>query len=194
MAFGFRSRTGLAALAALVAALSTAAVLVGPTSIDAAAAGAAAPAPGQTCITMKDMTETILDGSVRDLGGPYPHSIGGSSTYLDYLYDSTGKKVATLYGKANVPLTLPGGDLAEFSDERIEFSDGVIETTGFYDITQAETGSWQYLPVIGVEGKYQGMIGKRHFQITKMGKSLNGWIELCPAGQAASLSSGPAAQ
>ncbi|MFI9161985.1 allene oxide cyclase barrel-like domain-containing protein [Kitasatospora aureofaciens] len=192
MAFGFRSRTGPAALAGL-AALSTAAVLLGPAGTDAAAAGPAEQAPAQACLTMKDMTETIVDGSVRDLGGPYPHSVGGSSTYLDHLFDPAGKKVATLYGKANVPMTLSNGDMAEFSDERIEFSDGVIETAGFYDITNAETGTWQYLPAIGVEGRYRGMVGKRHFQITTMGKSLNGWIELCPAGQSDSTPATPSA-
>lgn len=133
------------------------------------------------CIAMKGLKEEIVDGSMRDLGGRYPYNVGGSATYFDRLTNADGKKTATVYGRANVPSRLENGDMAEYSDERIEFSDGAIEAQGIYDITKAEKGDWQYLPVIGVEGRYRGMLGKRYFQITKMGKSLNGWIELCPA-------------
>ncbi|MFF9351706.1 hypothetical protein [Streptomyces sp. NPDC014734] len=139
------------------------------------------------CIVMKGLKEEIVDGSMRDLGGRYPYNIGGSATYFDHLTDADGKRIATVYGKAEIPSRLDNGDMAEHSDERIEFADGAVEAQGIYDITRAEKGAWQYLPVIGIEGRYRGMIGKRHFQITKMGKSLNGWIELCPAGSSGSI-------
>ncbi|QMU71580.1 hypothetical protein [Streptacidiphilus sp. P02-A3a] len=192
MARGIRSRSALTVLAVCVTVLGADAVLGGASVPRAAAAPAQQPAqapqsaPAQGCITMKGMTEGIIDGSVQDLGGPYPESIGGSSTYLDYLYDSSGKKVATVYGKANVSLRLKNGDLAEYSDEQIEFADGVIQTQGFYDITAAaKKGTWEYLPAIGVSGRYQGMVGQRHFEITQLGKSLNGWIQLCLPGATA---------
>jgi hypothetical protein len=171
---------------AIGTAVVSAGSLIGAVDVSAATRPARHTAAATSaCVTMRGMSETIVDGSVRDLGGPYPRSVGGSSTYLDHLYDSTGRQVATVYGKANVPMRLAGGDLAEYSDERIEFSDGVLETQGFYDITRAEKGVWQYLPAVGVEGRYRGMVGKRHFKITKLGKSLVGRLELCPAGTAA---------
>ncbi|WP_190143929.1 allene oxide cyclase barrel-like domain-containing protein [Streptomyces glebosus] len=139
------------------------------------------------CVAMKGLKEEILDGSMRDLGGRYPYNVGGSATYFDRLTDADGKRIATVYGRANIPSRLENGDMAEYSDERIEFSDGAVEAQGIYDITKAEKGAWQYLPVVGIEGRYRGMLGKRHFQITKMGKSLNGWIELCPAKSSSSV-------
>lgn len=140
--------------------------------------------PAPSCLSMQNLSEKIIDGSERDLGGPYPFSVGGSSTYLDRLYDAGGAQVATVYGKANVPMKLANGDMVEYSDERVEFADGVVETEGFYDITQAGAGVWQYLPAVGISGRYKDMLGKRHFRITKLGASLSGWIELCPAGAA----------
>jgi hypothetical protein len=150
----------------------------------ASGAARAQPAAAPACVTVKDMSETIVDGSERDLGGPYPFSIGGSSTYLDRLYTSTGAQTATVYGKANVPMRLGNGDLAEYSDELIEFADGDLEAAGFYDITQAAKGVWQYLPAVGISGRYKDMLGERHFRITKLGATLSAWIELCPAGSA----------
>jgi hypothetical protein len=179
MSFGIRTRAVLS--------LTVCAALF---CVDQVPGAAGVPVSGQAptvgCLTLTNMTEEIVDGSVNNLGGPdpYPFSVGGSATYLDRLYDSAGTKVATLYGKANIPMRLANGNMVEYSDERIEFADGVLETAGFYDITQGEKGIWQYLPAVGISGRYQDMLGKRHFQITKLGKSLNGWIELCPAGSA----------
>lgn len=186
MAFGMRARAFLATLAAGAAVLSVGAVRGSAAEGD----GEAAPwTSGQVkgCITLEGLKEEIVDGSMRDLGGPYPYNVGGSATYFDYLNDADGKRIATLYGRANIPSRLDNGDMAEYSDERIEFSDGAVEAQGIYNITRAEKGAWQYLPVVGVEGRYRGMLGKRHFQITKMGKSLNGRIELCPAKSSASV-------
>jgi hypothetical protein len=181
MAVGTRKRAFLAVLAAAAVILCVSAVRGAGTGSDGAAAQGGV-APAKSCITMKGLKEDMIDGSVRDLGGKYPYNVGGSATYFDYLKDAHGKRLATVYGSANVPSRLENGDMAEYSDERIEFSDGAVEAQGIYNITEAEKGAWQYLPVVGTEGKYRGMIGKRHFQITKMGVALKGWIELCPAG------------
>ncbi|MTD58855.1 allene oxide cyclase barrel-like domain-containing protein [Amycolatopsis pithecellobii] len=170
---------------AIVAAVACAAVLCADQVAGIAQGAEPAPTPpAPGCLQLTGMSEKIIDGSIRDLGGPYLSSVGGSSTYLDHLYDASGAEVATVYGKANVPMKLDNGDVIEYSDERIEFADGVLEAAGFYNITQAGRGEWQFLPAIGVSGRYRDLLGKRHFRITKLGESLSGWIELCPAGTA----------
>ena len=107
--------------------------------------------------------------------------MGDSATYLTHLYDSDGKQVGTVEGKANIPYTLPNGDVLEYSEERITLPGGVIETQGFYNLTQGLAKVWQFLPAIGVSGGYEGKLGKREFQIVKKGADLNVKISLCPA-------------
>ncbi|WP_103337399.1 allene oxide cyclase barrel-like domain-containing protein [Amycolatopsis sp. CA-126428] len=145
--------------------------------------GSAAPQVSEGCVVIDNLSETIVDGTENELGGPFP-SVGDSGTYLDRLYDPAGKPAGTVYGLINVPFALPGGDLIEHSDERIELPEGTIEAAGLFNVTQAERKVWQFLPLVGTGGRYQGMVGKRHFQILEFRHSLNARIEMCPAGKA----------
>lgn len=151
----------------------TAALLTGSATSSAA--------PPQGCVVLDDLSETIVDGTENELGGPFP-SVGDSGTYLDRLHDRSGNQVGTVYGLINVPFALPDGDLVEHSDERIDLPDGSVEAAGLFNVTQADGHkAWQFLPLVGTSGRYRGMVGKRHFQILEFRHSLNARIEMCPA-------------
>lgn len=158
--------------------LATAAVTL------ALAAGSGAPssaAQRDGCVAVDNLSETIVDGTENELGGPFP-SVGDSGTYLDRLYDPAGKLAGTVYGLISVPYKLPNGDLIEHADERITLPDGTFEAAGLFNVTQAEQKVWQFLPLVGTGGRYQGMVGKRYFQILEFRHSLNARVEMCPAG------------
>jgi hypothetical protein len=138
---------------------------------------AAQPPPG--CVVLDNLTEKIVGGTETEVGGPWP-SVGDSGTYVDYLYDPDGKQVGTIYGKIAVLYARPDGHLMQWADERIELAGGVIEVQGIFDVTQAETGTWEYGPAVGTSGGYKEKVGKRWFQIVEFRKRLNAKIELCP--------------
>jgi len=163
----------LAGLIALLLTLGT--VSCGQKSVEEAGA----PSPG--CNLYDHLTEKITSLSLNELGGKYP-SLGDSATYVTYLYYADGKKMGTVYGKANVPATLPNGDLLEYSEEVIQLDGGTIDSQGLYDITKGFAGEWQFLPAIGSSGAFKDKLGRRSFHIIKVGESLDASIEVCPVG------------
>jgi hypothetical protein len=150
-------------------------------AVSCSSPAAAEPAPG--CNVLDNLTEKIISVSLNEIGGPYP-AVGDSAVYLTRFYDPAGKLVGTVYGKANIPFKNPDGHVMEYSEERIELDGGVVETEGFYDITNGIAGEWQFLPALGTSGGYRDKLGKRSFRILKPNALLNAKIELCPPAKA----------
>ncbi|MFB4308120.1 hypothetical protein [Actinomadura sp. GTD37] len=169
-----RPRRARPVLSAVVLAAASGTAACGTNS---AAAVASDPAPG--CNVMDHLEEKIVAFSLNELGGPYP-SLHDSATYQTRLYDSSGKQIATVYGKANIADRLPNGDLLEYSEETIELPAGTIESQGIYNVTQGQAHKWQFMPAIGTKGAYKGKMGKRSFKILKDGELLDAKIEVCP--------------
>ncbi len=150
--------------------------------LSSCATSAASPAdtqPSPGCNIYDNLTEHIAGTSANLEFGAYP-AVGDSTTYITHLYNAAGQQVGTVTGKANIPFTRPNGDIMEYSEETIELPGGTIDTQGFYDITKGLAGAWLFIPAVGTGGGYKGKLGKRSFQITKVGESLNARIEVCP--------------
>jgi hypothetical protein len=161
----------------LLLGLAVAAVCLSSCGAAGGAAPLAAPEPG--CNVYDKLTEKIVAYSLNELAGPYP-AVGDSATYLTRLYDSDGKQIGTVEGKANIHGNLPGGDVLEYSEEHITLPGGTIDTEGLYNLTKGLAQEWQFLPAIGTGGAYRNKLGRRSFQIVKAGADLNVKIELCP--------------
>lgn len=142
------------------------------------AATSATSPPARGCDIFKNLTEKFESESEDTAFGPYP-SVGDSSAYITYLFDSKGTKIGTVYGESNVSYRQPDGDIIEYTGETIDLPGGTVKTAGFFDINKGLKGIWEYLPVLGVSGIYRGKLGRRSFQIVKPGILLNAEIELC---------------
>ncbi|MEV6802722.1 hypothetical protein AB0M91_30930 [Micromonospora rifamycinica] len=135
--------------------------------------------PPSGCVVLDNLTERIIGGTQTELGGEFP-SVGDSGTYLDYLYDSSGRQVATVFGEVSVLYQRPDGHIMEWARESIELEGGTVTAQGIFDVTEARTGVWASAPAIGTSGKFREKVGSRWFQIVEFGSRLNARIELCP--------------
>ncbi|HEX6526877.1 MAG TPA: hypothetical protein VF070_43715 [Streptosporangiaceae bacterium] len=139
----------------------------GPIDIQALAVAAATAAgvftPGQDdpdvalskCIVMDDLTEMVEKVVVHDDAPP------GSNTtveYVDAYYDNSGRRMATVTGRAVVVMMSP--HMWQFHESTAELDDGSLRITGLIDTTVAmRRGLTQILQVTGISGRYQGKSG-----------------------------------
>lgn len=164
------------------------ALVIAATTVSCATASASSEAaklaadPPEGCVVLDNLKEEIVGGTETEEGGKWP-SVGNSGTYIDYLYDENGKKIATVFGEVNVLYKRPDGHLMEWAHERIELDGGVIEAQGIFDVTRADKQhTWEFAPAVGISGGYKEKVGRRYFQIVEFRKKLNAKIELCPVG------------
>ena len=172
------SRSGLASIVTVLA-LAMSAACASPSSVASLAAD-----PPKGCMTLDNLREQVMGGTQRELTGTFP-SLGDSGSYLDYIYDSSGQKVGTVFGLLNVPnIPAKPGHVVMWAHETIEFGGGTIEVQGIYDITDSEDGIWQYGPAIGISGGFREKVGKRWFKAAQTKGTEAAWldvkIELCP--------------
>ena len=172
-----RVRAAAAALAVVAAVASVAGSCGVP-----AVSSADEPNPSPGCNLLDGLDEKIVSTSLNDLGGAYPE-VGDSVAYLDYLYDSSGKRIGTVYGTLSVIYRDEHDHLMNKAHETIRLPGGTLTAEGIFDLTKSIDGEWQFLPVIGTSGGYDEKLGRRSFQIITAGKSLHAKIELCPPGQ-----------
>lgn len=164
------------------AALLAAALMAGTVSCGSPAASTGTPG----CVVLSGLREEMVGEVTTSWAGTAPRegspAIGDGAAYVRRLRNAATGLTATVYGTSHVRTHMANGHLLGYVDERIEFDEGTVQAQGLYDLTAAEAGASQYVPVIGLTGSFRDKMGRHTFRAAGASGNLRGAIDMCPAG------------
>jgi hypothetical protein len=168
----------------------TAAVVAGA-AVPAASAAASSPsaatpahASGRaSCLVLKDVPVTATDLDYHQLtpGAPAPE-VGDWGTYVNVLYDASGKAFATMPGIGHVYASAVNGELENAYRDTLVFKDGSrVSAAGVAGLESILTGGTVTEALLGETGRYRGWYGEFEWVRTS-GTEATGYLQLCPTG------------
>ena len=139
------------------------------------------PVKPNRCFTLTGLREELTEkyGAAPGEGGTWPPGVGSHVYYRSIFRDADGDPVVNAQGYSYTPYQDGADDVSlKFTQQLFRLKDGVIKTTGVYNLTANSVHEWHGMYAEGVSGVYKGMRGARLFRVTEP-NFLDGAIYLC---------------
>lgn len=139
------------------------------------------PAKPNKCFTLTGIREELTEkyGEAPGEGGEWPPGVGSYVYYKSVFHDSETKRIINARGYSYTPFKDNSVNAAlKFTQQTFRLADGVIRTSGLYNLNADNVFEWHSMYAEGISGKYQGMKGARLFRVTEP-NFLDGAVYLC---------------